>query len=95
MSLNSPGYNQVRTLNSQMVRLNHIKYTSIYYDLFHFNSIIGIRISILKSVFSFVLNSLELLQWDLKKSTRIKDQACVSKYFYFEFYLLILLILIK
>ena len=83
MSLNSPGYNQVRTLNSQMVRLNHIKYTSIYYDLFHFNSII--RISILKSVFRFVLNSLELFQWDLKKSTfqmtfRKVTSLCSRKY---------------
>ena len=86
MSLNSPGYNQVRTLNSQMVRLNHIKYTSIYHDLFHFNSIIGvIRISVLKSVFRFVLNSLELFQQDLKKSTfqmtfRKVTSLCSRKY---------------
>ena len=83
MSLNSPGYNQVRTLNSQMVRLNHIKYTSIYYDLFHFHSII--RISVLKSVFRFVLNSLELFQQDLKKSTfqmtfRKVTSLCSRKY---------------
>ena len=86
MSLNSPGYNQVRTLNNQMITLNHIEYTSIYYCLFHSNSIIGILFNINSHIYiSIFLEFLRVIVMGSEKSTfqmtfRKVTSLCSRKY---------------